>query len=308
MSAQVKPRCANIKSRKIAKERCTYPATKGEFCCRHWKHPRRFAAEVTNFVTRSVHSMARKIQAWWRLRNGLALAANRSLAFFSRDLCHNDTEIATFEPLSTVARDYFFVIKEINRFWGFDIRSLVVQYEIEGCLTNPYTKSVCDQKTLETFRMRVDSLRKWKKPIQFEQPSGLSPKQSWSLRVLDMCLRLDMLGYRVATQWFTDLDITSQRQLYTVLYKMWNEQLSTVPDIRERIVPDNVTCKLFKWTPLKISMKFDIDSIRRTNLNVLERLISSAVVPSDKTLGAMYSVMSLCQVSSHCRRAYPWLC
>jgi hypothetical protein len=123
-----------------------------------------------------------------------------------------------------------------------------------------------------------------------------------------MCLRLDMLGYRVATQWFTDLDITSQRQLYTVLYKMWNEQLSTVPDIRERIVPDNVTCKLFKWTPLKISMKFDIDSIRRTNLNVLERLISSAVVPSDKTLGAMYSVMSLCQVSSHCRRAYPWLC
>ena len=54
-------------------------------------------------------------------------------------------------------------------------------------------------------------------------------------------------------------------------------------------------------------MKSDIDSIRRTNLNIMERLISSAQASSDKTLGAMYTVMGLSHVSGPCRRAYPWL-
>ena len=118
-----------------------------------------------------------------------------------------------------------------------------------------------------------------------------------------------MLGYRVATQWFSDLTIVQQRRLYISLFELWNERLQLTPVQRELIVPGHtiVTMKLFKWTPSKAAMKSDIDSIRRTNLNIMERLISSALLPSDKTLGAMYSVMGLCQVSGVCRRAYPWL-
>jgi len=302
--------CANIKSRKFPQVRCTYPATNGEYCCRHWKHPRRFEITRPAPVTRSIQGSVRKIQAWWRLRYGIYLARDRSLAFFSRNICHNETEIASFEPLSEIPRDYFFAFEESKKFWGFDIRSLVIQYEADGKLENPYTKEQCGPKIVEQFRIRVDALRRWKKSIHYEQFNNLTPTQSWNLRVLDVCLRLDMLGYRVATHWFTDLDITQQRRLYIRLYQIWNEQLTMTAGLQERIVPefDLPANRLFKWSPTKVHMRFDINTIRRTNLNIIERLISSAVQPSDKTLGAMYTVMGICDVSNRCRQAYPWLC
>lgn len=265
--------------------------------------------KAISIPTRSVHAVARKIQTWWRLRYGIYLARHRSLAFFTRDICHNETELASFEPLQSIPRDYFFAIKEANRFWAFDIRTLVIQYESESKLENPYTKEQCDTKTLEDFRKRLEILRQYKKSIHYEQYNDLTPSQSWNLRVLDICLRLDMLGYRVATQWFTDLDIVSQRNLYTSLFEIWNQQLVMTAGLQDRIVPEHniSTNRLFKWSPSKIGFKAELDSVRRTNLNVIERLISSATLQSDKTLGAMYTVMALCEVSHRCRVAYPWL-
>jgi hypothetical protein len=237
------------------------------------------------------------------------LAKERTPAFFARDLCHNETELASLEPLVTVPRDYFFVIKENGLFWGYDIRTLLVQYEDTGRLENIYTTVLCKSNTLETFRLRLDQLRRWKRPLVFESAMNLTVKQSWNLRVLDACLRLDMLGYRIATQWFSDLTIVEHRVLYNTLAALWNQDLNLTEDQRRKIVPEhaNPANKLFRWTPEKINMKYDLDSIRRTNLNIIERLITSASQQSDKTLGAMYTVIGLCRVSYRCRDAYPWL-
>jgi hypothetical protein len=297
--------CANIKNRKHPTVRCNYPAVKGEFCSRHYKNPHRFGVANSPIATRSVRAAAMKIKNWWKLRQGLKLARERSPAFFARELCNNETEVSNFEPLNTVPRDYFFVIKEKNIFWGFDIRSLLVQYEAIGSLENIYTKQSCDPATLEAFRIRLSKLKAWKKSLALENTMVLSAKQSWSLRVLDVCLRLDMLGYRIATQWFSDLDIFKQKALYGCLFRLWNEQLTE--DLRKRIVPENSQNKLFKFTVDKIIFKSDLDSIRRNNLNIIERLISSASEQSDKTLGAMYTVMCLAIVSPRTREAYPWL-
>jgi hypothetical protein len=300
-----KPLCINIKSKKFPKERCSYNATRGEYCSRHYKNPVIFTVP---FVTRSIQSCIVKIQRFWRLRSGLRLAKDLTPAFFVRSLCHNDSELASFEPLDTVSRDYFFAIRESKRIWGFDIRTLIVQYEDTGRLENPYTKELCDQGTVKAFRDRVEKLRRWKKSLHYSQTSDLTQKQSWNLRVLDMCLRLDMLGYRISTHWFADLDIKQHKELYHSLFDLWNQE-SISDTLRGTIVPGfSVADKaLFKWSPSRVKMKTELDSVRRTNLNVMERLISSASEQSDKTLGAMYVVSSLCQISYRCRMAYPWL-
>ncbi len=237
------------------------------------------------------------------------LLKEKSPAFFIRELCHNDSELASLSPLADVPRDYFFVLRENGRLWGFDIRTLVAQYELDGHLENPYTKEICSSEMLTHFRHSVDILRKWKKPIQYETTVGLSNTQNWNLRVLDLCLRLDILGYRIATHWFSDLDILSHRRLYICLFTLWEDDLGLTPAEKEIIVPkySSVDTKLFKWSPAKVICKTEIDSIRRTNLNVMERLISSATQQSDATLGAMYCVMALARVSYRCRQAYPWL-
>ena len=302
------PRCVNIKSLKFQGEQCSYKATKGEFCARHSKNPKRYKIPDIPII-RPILASVKRIQKIWRFRHGLKLARERTPAFFIRSLCHNDSELASFEPLNTIPRAYFFAIRDSSRIWGFDIRTLVIQYEQDGKLENPYTKEQCSPETVEQFRKHVENLRRWKMPTHYTNITDLTPKQSWNLRVLDMCLRLDMLGYRIATKWFIDIDLTQQKRLYNALYHIWYEQDEISDSLRETIVPGSSTeqGKLFKWSPDTILVKNDMDSVRRTNLNVIERLISSASQQSDRTLGAMYSVMALSKVSYRCRSAYPWL-
>lgn len=294
-----KPQCMNVKSKKFHKERCPYPAKRGDFCSRHYKNPQMYEFPK---ATRSITSMVRRIQKFWRTRYSRFLANERGPGFFVRSLCNNETELASFEPVDQIEKDYFFSIQEGPLVWGFDIRALVVQYEANGTLENPYTKGIYPVNIVQRFKRHLDTLKRWKKKIHYEEVSGLTQKQSWNLRVLDMCLRLDILGYRIATHWFTELDIVQQKRLYSVMFTTWNN-LSEIN--RNQIVPGPEN--LFKWTPDCILNKNDLDSVRRTNLNVIERLISSATEQSDRTLGAMHSVMSLTKVSYRCRAAYPWL-
>jgi len=312
MTSVVKAQCANVKSRKFPQVRCPYPATKDEFCCRHWKKPRRFIVNKPNhLVTRSMDSAIKRIQNWWKRYQGNVLRKQRSLVFFARDLCNNDRELATFEPLSSIPRDYFIVFQDkgTDRYWGFDIRSLVNQYEKCGKLENPYTKELVSAEGLEQFHLRVDILRKLKKPLHFEEISGLTAEQSWNLRVLDVCLRLDMLGYRIATQWFSDLTAPENQKLYINLHSLWNSNLDLPVELKNRIVPNHneTLTRLFKLPPHKIMFKTELNSLRRMNLNLIERLISSADSQSDKVIGAMYTVIGISTVSKECRRAYPWL-
>ena len=284
--------------------RGTYPVKKGDFCSRHYKNPHRYEVTIS---TRSVYTAATKLQRWWKLWRGLVFSRRYSPAFFCRELCHNDSELATFEPLDTIPKVYFFALKQKGRFWGFDLRTLLVNYEETHILVNPYSTEVFDQAGLEQFRKRLESLRHWKLPLAIEHTVQLNPKQSWNLRVLDICLRLDMLGYRISTQWFSDMDITQHRKLYAALYSMWAETLGLSEEQKEAIVPQyNEVQKLFRLS-IANTFKSELDSIRRTNLNVIQRLISSAGQQSDKTLGAMYVVMGLATVSERCRIAYPWL-
>lgn len=215
------------------------------------------------------------------------------------------------EPLVEIPRDYFFVAFEPQQkmCWGFDLRSLLVYYEQHGILENPYTKLIFSPHIYDAFRRRVELLRKWKRPLHFDALSGLTSEQSWNLRVLDICLRLDMLGYRIATQWFTDLTVGEQQRLYETYYNLWTNDLGLTQQQQIRIIPDclKADTRLFKWTPGKIFRNPDLDSVRRTNLNIMERLISSAKEAPDKTLGAMYTVLGLSHISLRCRRAYPWL-
>ena len=123
--------CINIKSKKFPKEQCSYKATKGKFCSRHYKKPTLFERPI---IAKNITAMAIRIQKAWKLRHGLRTARERTPAFFIRSLCHNETELASFEPLEKIPNDYFFAIKDTSRFWGFDIRTLVVQYEESGKL------------------------------------------------------------------------------------------------------------------------------------------------------------------------------
>lgn len=297
--------CANIKNKKHSALQCTHPAKHGDFCKLHYKNPHRFVSTVKP----AAHdTYAIILQRWWRFQRRQSLMKLHSFAVFCRNVCHNHTEIASLESLDSIPTMYFIGMKQNKKIWGFDIRTLLKQYEKTSVFINPYTTEKFDFQNLELFRKLLEKLRSQKISLEFQTDSPINPKQSWNFRVLDICLRLEVLGYRIATQWISELTTSSHRTLYTLLHNTWFKADTFTEELRETIVPNynDSSNKLFQFNELSVK-KCDLDCIRRTNIHIIHRLISSAKEQSDRTLAAMNIVSALSCVSEECYSEYHWL-
>ena len=105
------------------------------------------------------------------------------------------------------------------------------------------------------------------------------------------------------------LTAPDNQRLYINLHSLWHSNQDLPLELKNRIVPNHneTLTRLFKWPPHKIVFKTELNSLRRMNLNLIERLVSSADAQSDRVIGAMYTVIGISTVSKECRRAYPWL-
>jgi hypothetical protein len=77
---------------------------------------------------------------------------------------------------------------------------------------------------------------------------------------------------------------------------------------KNQIVPgfNNRQNKLFKYYPHEFQIK-DEKSVKKYNLNTIERFISSSNDKTQRSLGIMYILMALCYVNDNVAEAYPWL-
>ncbi len=154
--------CANIKSRKDPKKRCTNAVTHGEFCGIHYKHPRpwcpgspasiglrvrhrRRGAKPLVFGVEEAIAL-RKIKAWWRLKYGLAMRRIHGPAHWARSLCTNDSDFFSTDPVTDISGCTFYSYKDIdNHVYGFDIRSvhtLLYRARLSSDpALNPFTRS-----------------------------------------------------------------------------------------------------------------------------------------------------------------------
>jgi hypothetical protein len=306
--------CNNIRSRKHPDQRCTYSATHGEFCSRHFKNPTRFQEKIqynTSNLLKQIKAAA-KIQVWWKLHGGLLRFQKQGPAVCIPAEAENQTDIYTLDSTSSIPLLYRWSYVDLRKhIWLFDIRSLSMTRAQEGeeAMLNPYTREPLDKKSETSYLNRCKWLRDRKYCLVHTLDLEMTPEQMWHQQVLDVTMKYDVLGYHTCLNWFEEMSVEQLSHFYKELWELWGYRLQLNDSVKSLVVPgwNAPNNLLFKWHPVETRTRFDKKWWQKTILELLDRFVSSAQLKEHKILGALYGMTAFAIVSFRVRQHYPWL-
>jgi len=317
------PQCHSVKSKQNRKERCIAPATHGDFCGNHYRNPSRWTPGSPDTIAKRVKRRklvkkkaedtevaVRKVQRWYRSVHGRYGLRLHGIAYHVRNLCTNDADFFSTDPVSDISGHMFFSYQDVDKHvYGFDIRSvytLLHRARLEGELAfNPFTRTPFSELTTARIMNLVKWLRNRHFPTEWAPLEPPTPEQQWRMKIVDIFKEIDALNYYSSPDWFIGLDPRGQRKFYSELYSIWTERAGLSNFQRNAIVPQYHQ-RIFRHPPWAL-MDQSMESLQRMNTNTIRLLITSAEDRNDRILGAMYVVSTLTLVNSQAREAYPWL-
>ena len=289
--------CINIKNRHNTDIKCSSKATNGLYCSKHYKSPNPFY----NYTTIS------KLQQWWKTYIKRKYYSKQGPARNNLSLANNTTEIYTFDNIETIPKIYIFSFADNNKnIWVFDIRTLSYLSSKTKQIKNPYTQELCSSTILNKIQERIQWLKSRKYEVMYVNDSNLSINQIWNQNVLEVFNKIEEHGYIVNVDWFHNLTKEDHIEFYKKLYDIWNYRLNLTLYQKNNIVPGFKKNKLFRFHPNEINEKEE-KILKKTNLQLIDKLISSSDDKTQRSLGIMYTLMAFSYVNDDVAYAYPWI-
>lgn len=307
--------CISIKSKKHPDLKCSLPATKGEFCCRHWKSKIVWQSKTPVPVPKPFNKKQKAalgiLKTSFLPRFRLYLRRAHGPAFFVPDLAHNDRDLYSLEPLSSIPSVYrFSFADDEKRLWMFDLRFLLNMLQYGNQISNPYTQVNLKEPLLQKLQKRSEHLTRRKIPVLYTEPEGLTGQQIWNQKVLDVFLKLQSLGFGANVLWFETLSVRGHELFYRRLYNLWHFHLHLTEEDRDRIVPGHNAGRnpLFKWNPDHLDGRAsDIKWWRKQTLQLMNAFLSRGQDRDTQGCGALYILTALAQTHPRAAEAFPWL-
>lgn len=305
------PKCKSIKSKKYPHLQCPNSATKGEFCCRHVKTKTLWLAPQSPPLTRRQSQATDLIRNFWIRFGRPRLRRLHGPATFALSLSHNDKDIYSFDPISTIPLKYHFSYLDADlHVWTFDLRFLLQTLQYGNELKNAFTQEQIPEMVMIRLQQLADALRKGKQPIVYADTEELTSEQIWNQKVLDIFLKLNSLGYGANLLWFETLTVRGQELFYRHMHRLW----TTTPNLsnaeRERLVPGHAAGRgpLFRWIPDVIEGKgHDLKWWRKQNLGILNAFLSRGQDRATQGCCALYVLTAFAQTHPQARETFHWL-
>ena len=217
--------------------------------------------------------------------------------------CNNDEDFYTYDDLKNVPKIYFYSYSDSNNLrWGFDIRSL--QKLISMHYPNPYTTEPVPEHVIQDVSQKMSDLKKLPEYEDLTDSIQRDRKALIKQNVVDLFSLIEQSGYTCHVEWFTTLTRHKLKELYKQLEDIWNYRAELNLTQKYNIVKDN---QMFLVSVQNIFKLNNLYKLRNIILKEIEKLIFSADSDNDKSLGCYYVLSALCEVSSNCAVAMPWL-
>jgi hypothetical protein len=180
-----------------------------------------FQAKNTVYCGRHIGlcvSKITQIQRWWRQMRWKLLikrfSASDVVYYSDRKLCHNESDLYTFECITKIPDRYFVCYhdRENHKVWGFDIRTLFMC--LRHSLNNPYTTIPFEKKWLDKVYRRINTIKNdpefYLEQFSFEN----DPERKLKQRYIDSFVRINLLGNYVMFEWMYNMDKYTLMKLY----------------------------------------------------------------------------------------------
>jgi len=295
-------KCKNIKSRHYKNIQCTHKASHGDYCSKHWKKPKPFIALEANVDCANIiqRCCKRYLKRNYFKRQGPSRGC--------LEISNNTTELYSLEELSSIPSIYIYSFADSKKcIWTFDIRTLSFMLSTHKQPLNPYTRDPISKENIACIEARIKWLKAHSYYTMYNETSSFTSTQLWNQRVLEVFTKIEELGYIVNSDWFHNLDKNDHIDFYKHMCNLWNIRLNLTHAEKNSIIPGYQSVnKVFRLSLSELPSK-DIKLLRKHNLQLIERFISSADEKTHQSLGIMYILMGLSYVCCEIGEAYPWI-
>lgn len=246
------------------------------------------------------------IQRNYRMHLSRKLLRVRGPGYFDRKLCVNDYDFYTCQDKEEIEDKYFISYKDHKNFiYCFDVRSLqkLIQNSNSQIPINPYSLSEFPVNVLANIEHIINHLTQNGQYEDFDEPE-MTAEQLHRDKIVSVFHKLDELDNHTKTEWFTKLTTKSLNKFYHSLIDIWTYRAGLTDTIRDAIVPGG---QLFKLNQTQLSHIKSRKKVQSIIIDVIDKLISSAEVRSDRVLGSLYVLTALSEVSKECAQANQFL-
>jgi hypothetical protein len=255
-------------------------------------------------------SYATKIQTIFRgysIRNYILL---HGPAIVQRNLCVNNSDFVTLEPLEDINIHQFISYKDDKGIiYGFDIVSLYnLIFKGSKEIINPYNRSSFPSELLVNIKyiLRFSKRLGINIDLNIETENSEMIQTNIQQRTNTLFQNIDQLGNYTNSQWFLSLDKIKLIRFVHELKDIWNYRAQLSNEVKRNICPPdgnpfrNMSMHYIQYEP-------DIQNIQKTILSVLEQFVNSSNNDSDRSLGCYYVLAALTIVNTDAAYSLPWL-
>lgn len=232
-------------------------------------------------------------------------------ALKNRQLCTNNTDFITMEPLDEINPTRFISYMDTDNFiYGFDIVSLYnLIYKNNQEIKNPYNRKNIPDEILKNIKtlIRLSKILKIQINFDIEDDSiHISSEKVIELRIVSLFQNIDSLGNYSNPEWFLSLTKNQIIKFMRELIDIWNYRAQLSFETKKNICPP--TGDPFRnFSMVFIHIETNLNSIKKVVLEVLEKLVNLGINRDCKSLGSYYILGALTLVNENAANAYPWL-
>ena len=269
---------------------------------------------------------ARRIQKVWRTFAFKLFAQCRGPARFKRELCVNDVDFFTMEPLAELPLDQFVSYTATDgRIYGFEQTSLQQLYDkakaSNMAVLNPYNR----QRLPSSLWWSLKRLNFFGKLFSGTALPAAAPATATALpapalpaqaqaqvvdmdqtyaRINSLFTSIDNLGNYTDAAWFLTLDRPRFLRFLVCLNDIWTYRANLSEQVRREICP---TYDPFHFVVMTRLPNMPTHEIRFECVRTMEIMVLHGTNHANRTLGANYVLCALTLVSRPAALALPWL-
>ena len=138
----------------------------------------------------------------------------------------------------------------------------------------------------------------------------LTPQQRHRQNVLQLFQNINSLGHYSDADWFLHLTYQQHITFLRELIDIWNYRAELSYNARAAIYPPHgnpFPQHIMGWLTHQFYSYLTMENIVSINMTIIERITVSAILESDRCLGANFVLCALTLVSIPAREALPWL-
>jgi len=230
-------------------------------------------------------------------------------AIKKRDVCVNNQDFLTFTELKDIPYYQFYSFKDKDNFvYGFDLCSIYNMIKNGEYVKNPYNRNDLPKDILTSLKKIIKISKKIKLPLNIklkDDTEMLSYKKKTELRALNVFQKFDTMGFITDSNWLMNLSRNRCIRYLRELNDVWNYRAQITNETKNNILPPYG--RLFNINLNNIfSTKTEL-FIKNFILDIIEKLITSGVNQSSRSLGSFYALGTLTIVSVNASNSLPWL-